>query len=98
MAISTVRAEQPLAEQRTHHERVREAIFKAAGASGDPRSFPRLLFDLAEAFKTHARIEERVHPSLQSVMGHRHLEDLGTKVTALQSAVAAALRGAAEHH
>jgi hypothetical protein len=84
---------QQLGEQRRHHERVREAVCRAADASGDAKTFPRLLFHLAEAFKTHARVEERaVHPSLESAMGDRSLEALGARVAAFHSAVTAALR------
>ena len=88
---------QPLAEQRKHHERVRDAVAKAARAASDARRFPRLLFDLTEAFKAHARAEERaVHPSLEGVLGGRNLEALGCEVAAFYAAVAAAIRGVEE--
>jgi hypothetical protein len=83
---------QSLGPQREHHQRVRDAVSRAAGASGDAKSFPRLLFHLTEAFKVHARVEERaVHPSLESAMGDRSLEALGAKLAAFHSAVTAAL-------
>jgi hypothetical protein len=86
---------QPLDEQRRHNERVREAVIQAAEATRETKSFSRLLFDLTEAFKAHARAEERsVHPSLEGLMGDRQLEALGAKVAAFHSAVAAALRAA----
>jgi hypothetical protein len=89
---------QPLAEQRRHHERLREAVAHATRASGDAKAFPRSLFDLAEAFKVHSRIEERaVHPSLEGVMGGRQLEALGEKVAAFHAAVVNALEETRPH-
>jgi hypothetical protein len=88
---------QTLDEQRRHHESVRDAVRRAARATGDTRRFPRLLFDLTEAFKAHARAEERaVHPSLEGVLGDRNLEALGCELAAFYTAVAAAIRGAEE--
>jgi hypothetical protein len=84
---------QPLEEQRRQHGRVREAIVQAAEASSDTKSFARLLFDLTEAFKAHARVEERaIHPSLEGLLGQRQLEALGAKVAAFHSAVSRSLR------
>lgn len=85
---------QPLDEQRRQHERVRDAVSKAARSCRDARRFPRLLFDLTEAFKAHAHAEERaVHPSLEGVLGGRNLEALGCELAAFYAAVAAAIRG-----
>jgi len=86
---------QPLAEQRRHHEHLHKAVSRAERASGEPASFPRRLFDLAETFKAHARLEERaIHPSIEGLMGQQELEVLGTHVAAFQAAVASALRSA----
>lgn len=85
---------QALEEQRREHERVRDAVKKAARACSDSRQFPRRLFDLTEAFRAHARAEERaVHPSLEGVLGGRNLEALGCEIAAFYAAVAAAIRG-----
>ena len=85
---------QTLDEQRRQHERVRDAVSKAARGVSDSRQFPRLLFELAEAFKAHAHAEERaVHPSLEGVLGGRNLEALGCEMAAFYAAVAAAIRG-----
>jgi hypothetical protein len=84
---------QRLDEQRRHNERVREAVVQVAEAARDARPFSRLLFDLTEAFKAHARAEERsIHPSLEGLMGQPQLEALGAKVAAFHSAVTTALR------
>jgi len=84
---------QLLAEQREHNQRVRVAVTRAVRATSDAQRFPRLLFDLTEAFKAHARAEERaVHPSLEGVLGGRNLEALGCEVAAFYAAVAAAIR------
>jgi hemerythrin superfamily protein len=88
---------QTLEEQRRQHERVRDAVSKAARACTDARKFPRLLFNLTEAFRAHTRAEERaVHPSLEGVLGDRNLEALGCEVAAFYAAVAGAIRGAKE--
>jgi hypothetical protein len=86
----------PLAEQRKHHERLREAALQAARATGDATAFARSLFHLAEAFKAHSRSEERaLHGSLEGALGDRQLEALGAKLAAHHSAVSRSLRGAA---
>ena len=85
---------QTLGEQRRQHERVRDAVSEAARGFSDARRFPRLLFELTEAFKAHAHAEERaVHPSLEGVLGGRNLEALGCELAAFYAAVSAAIRG-----
>jgi hypothetical protein len=88
-----------LAEQRLHHERVRERVARTGPALASLGRF-RQLFELAEAFKAHTHVEERaVHPSLESHMGGRQLEALGTQVAAVHSAALAAsvARGERRH-
>lgn len=74
-----------LEESRCRHGHVGRAVVRAARASGK-RAFPRRLLELTEAFKAHARTEERVvHPSLEGVLGAKRLDALGAALAAFHS-------------
>lgn len=77
-----------LAAHRVRHARLRTAVIQATGRTGDRTVFRQRLSDLADAFATHARLEERtVHPSLESALNEASLEALGTKVATFRASM-----------
>lgn len=74
--------------QRALHARVRHALARATVPRLTRGRRRKRIFALIEAFRAHARLEERLAFTIEGAMGERWLEALGSKMRAFRHAAA----------